>query len=44
MLEVFEYLFGRLKAERPVMCDVKGQVYAVRSDGTIGEPVRDLAP
>jgi hypothetical protein len=39
-----EYLLGRLKAERPITCDVKGQSYAVNSDGTLGGPVRDLAP
>lgn len=44
MREVLEYLFGRLKAERPVTKKVGEQEYAVKSDGTLGEPVRELAP
>lgn len=44
MKEVLEYLFGRLKAERPVTEEVKGQPYAVQANGTLGEPVRALAP
>lgn len=44
MQEWLTYLFSRLKAERPVTVDVKGQAYAVRSDGTLGEPVRELEP
>ncbi|MFZ0662141.1 MAG: hypothetical protein WAM66_05570 [Acidobacteriaceae bacterium] len=44
MREVLEYLFGRLKAERPVTHEVNGQPYAVEEDGTLGEPVRGLAP
>jgi len=44
MKEVLEYLFGRLKAERPVTHKVNGQEYAVKVDGTLGEPVRELAP
>lgn len=44
MNQVLEYLFGRLKAERPVIENVAGQPYAVRADGTLGEPVRGLAP
>lgn len=39
-----EYLFGRLKAERPVTVNVSGQDYAVRSDGTVGDPIRELRP
>jgi hypothetical protein len=39
-----EYLLGRLEAERQITCDVKGQPYAVNSDGTLGAAVRDLAP
>lgn len=41
-----EYLFGRLKAERPVLVahPENGQVYAVEADGTLGDPVRELAP
>ena len=42
--EVLEYLFGRLKAERPVTVNVSGQDYAVRSDGTVGDPIRELRP
>ncbi|MDE2104125.1 MAG: hypothetical protein KGL39_43205 [Patescibacteria group bacterium] len=44
MVQVLQYLFDRLKAERPVTQKVGEQEYAVRSDGTLGEPVRDLAP
>jgi hypothetical protein len=33
-----------LKAERPVTHEVAGQAYAVAADGTLGAPVRDLAP
>jgi len=44
MQEWLTYLFNRLKAERPVTLDVDGQPYAVRADGTLGDPVRDLAP
>jgi hypothetical protein len=42
--EVLEYLFGRLKAERPVTVSVSGQDYAVRADGTVGDPIRELRP
>jgi hypothetical protein len=38
------YIFGRLKDVRPVTVDLAGQVYAVRGDGTLGDPVRALAP
>jgi hypothetical protein len=44
VVSVFEYLFERLKAERPVTVNVSGQDYAVRSDGTVGEPIRELRP
>lgn len=44
MHQVLEYLFGRLKAERPATTQVNGQFYAVKADGTLGEPVRALAP
>src|SRR5690348_5646408 len=44
MHQVLEYLFGRLKAERPVTHKVGDQDYAVEADGTLGEPVRALAP
>jgi hypothetical protein len=39
-----EYLFGRLKDVRPVTVTVSGQDYAVRSDGTVGDPIRELRP
>jgi hypothetical protein len=39
-----EYLLGRVKAERPVTVKVGEQDYAVESDGTLGEPVRKVAP
>lgn len=42
--EVLAYLFERLKAERPVTHKVGDQAYAVQSDGTLGAPVRELAP
>lgn len=41
---VVEYLFGRVKAERPVTVKVGEQDYAVENDGTLGDPVRALAP
>ena len=44
MKEFLSYLFDRLKAERPVVKEVDGQPYAVRGDGTLGEPIRELAP
>jgi len=44
MKELFEYLFDRVKAVRPVTHEVNGQQYAVRENGTIGDAVRDLAP
>lgn len=44
MKEVLEYLFGRLKAERRTVEFVEGQPYALRPDGTLGAPVRELAP
>jgi hypothetical protein len=44
MKEVLDYLFGRLKAERPVTIKVGEQDYAVKADGTLGEPIRELAP
>lgn len=44
MKDVLAYLFDRLKAERPLVKEVMGQPYAVRVDGTLGEPIRDLAP
>lgn len=39
-----EYLFGRLKDVRPVTVTVSGQDYAVRADGTVGDPIRELRP
>jgi hypothetical protein len=44
VLDILEYLFKRLKAERPVTHKVGGIDYAVKQDGTLGEAVRDLAP
>jgi hypothetical protein len=44
LLNVLQYLLGRLKDVRPVTHDVKGQAYAVRENGTLGDAVRDLAP
>ena len=42
--DVLSYLFGRLKDTRPVTHEVGKQAYAVKSDGTLGEPVRELVP
>jgi hypothetical protein len=42
--ELLKYLFGRLKAERPVTTIVNDQAYAVAADGTLGAPIRALAP
>lgn len=44
MKELFEYLFDRLKDKTPVTVTVGKQDYAVQSNGTIGAPIRDLAP
>lgn len=44
MVAVLEYLFGRLKAERAVTVKVGDQDYAVTAQGTLGDPVRGLAP
>jgi hypothetical protein len=44
MKDVLEYLFGRLKDKRPITHNVGGQEYAVQQDGTLGAPVRELAP
>lgn len=41
---VLEYLFSRLKADRPVTHSVNGQPYTVNEDGTLGAPVRELPP
>lgn len=42
--EALDYIFGRLKDKRPVTETVGEVTYAVRADGTLGEPVRELAP
>lgn len=44
MKDVVEYLFGRLKDKTPVTVAVDGQAYAVKADGTLGAPVRELEP
>lgn len=44
VVSAMEYLFERLKAERPVTVNVSGQDYAVKSDGTVGDPIRELRP
>jgi hypothetical protein len=44
MQEFLQYLFGRLKDVRPVTVKVDEQEYAVKADGTLGEPVRALKP
>jgi hypothetical protein len=44
MKQVLEYLFDRIRDKRPVTHNVDGQEYAVKFDGTLGEPVRELAP
>lgn len=43
-MEILQYLFDRLRDKRPVTVEVDGQHYAVRNDGTLGAPVRPLAP
>jgi hypothetical protein len=42
--EALQYILGRLKDQRPVTHKVGNTDYAVGSDGTLGDPVRDLAP
>lgn len=44
VVSALEYLFDRMKAERPVTVNVSGQDYAVKNDGTVGEPIRELRP
>lgn len=44
MKEFLEYLFDRLKAKMPVTVEVAGQHYAVQPNGTLGAPIRELAP
>jgi hypothetical protein len=44
LAETVQYVFKRLKDVRPVTVQVAGQDYAVAVDGTLGSPVRDLAP
>lgn len=38
------YLFDRLKDKAPVTVKVGDQDYSVAKDGTLGNPIRDLAP
>lgn len=42
--EFLEYLFSRFKDTRPVTHVVNNVPYAVNADGTLGLPVRELAP
>jgi hypothetical protein len=42
--KIFDRILDALRDKRPVTHDVDGQVYAVKADGTLGEPVRALAP
>ncbi|MBS1803546.1 MAG: hypothetical protein JST28_09265 [Acidobacteria bacterium] len=42
--DFLQYLMGRLKDERPVTTKVGDQDYAVKADGTLGEPIRQLKP
>ncbi len=44
MKDFLEYLFGRLKADRPVTVKVGGQDYSVQANGTLGVPIRELSP
>lgn len=44
MKDVLEYLFGRLKDKQPITHKVGDQEYAVTPAGTLGAPVRELAP
>jgi hypothetical protein len=43
-VNIVQYLFNRLKAERPVTQLVGDVNYAVKQDGTLGEAIRGLAP
>lgn len=44
MKDVVEYLFGRLKDKQLITHKVGNQEYSVEEDGTLGAPVRELAP
>lgn len=44
MLDFLEYLFSKLKDKHSVTHKVGEQEYAVNANGTLGEPVRGLAP
>jgi hypothetical protein len=41
---IFGYLFDRLRDRQPLTHKVGEQEYAVKEDGTLGAPVRELAP
>jgi hypothetical protein len=41
---IFEYVLAKLKDRTPVTHKVGSQEYAVKEDGTLGAPVRELAP
>jgi len=42
--EALQYIFGRLKDKHPVTHKVEGVEYSVNADGTLGNPIRELAP
>jgi hypothetical protein len=44
MVEFLKYLLDRVKAEVPVSKEIAGQHYAVQANGTLGAPIRPLAP
>lgn len=44
MNDILKSIFEKLKDKRPVFETVDGQPYAVQADGTLGQPIRPLAP
>lgn len=42
--EIVNFVFEWLRGPKPVTTEVNGQQYAIQKDGTLGEPVRELAP
>jgi len=44
MKQFLEYLFDRLRDKQEVTHVVNGQPYAIKEDGTLGAPIRELAP
>lgn len=42
--DIVNWTFERLRGPKPAVETVNGQPYALKPDGTLGEPVRELAP